>query len=98
MAAAYEDIYVPRIFIPWGELLVDAVRLRPGESVLDVATGSGTVARIAAERVGPKGSVTGTDFSAAMLEMAKAKPPRTKAASIEYVEAPAAAAAARRSV
>ena len=57
VAGIYDDIYVPRIFIPWAKLLLEQARLQPGESVLDVATGPGTVARLAAEEVGPKGRV-----------------------------------------
>lgn len=90
VAGVYEDIYVPRIFVPWARLLVEEVGLSPGESVLDVATGPGTVARLAAERVGPKGRVVAADISAAMLEIAKQKPRLTDAAEIHYVVSPAA--------
>ena len=89
VADAYEEIYVPRIFIPWAELLADAADPHPGESLLDVATGPGTVARIGASRLGPSGRVVGTDLSAAMIELARSKP-ALDAAPVEYVEAPAA--------
>src|SRR2546425_10387198 len=62
IAGTYEEIYVPRIFIPWARLLLDRAALRPGEAVLDIATGRGTVARIAAEQVGPRGRVVGARF------------------------------------
>src|SRR5438309_8888921 len=52
VAATYNDIYVPRIFIPWARLLLQRAALRPGEVVLDIATAPGTVARLAAEQVG----------------------------------------------
>lgn len=90
VAATYEEIYVPRIFIPWARLLLDRADLSPGESVLDVATGPGTVARLAAEKVGPRGRVVGTDLSAAMIEIAQQKPVSEQAAAIEYLVAPAA--------
>jgi len=90
VAATYEDIYVPRIFIPWARLLIDEARLRPGEQVVDVATGPGTVARLAAERVGPGGRVVATDISAAMLALARQKPRLPGAAEIHFVESPAA--------
>jgi ubiquinone/menaquinone biosynthesis C-methylase UbiE len=90
VAETYEDLYVPRIFIPWATALVDAAGLRPGEAVLDVATGPGTVARIAAERVGPAGRVVGTDLSAAMIAIAEGKPVIAGAARIEYLVSPAA--------
>jgi ubiquinone/menaquinone biosynthesis C-methylase UbiE len=90
VAATYEEIYVPRIFIPWARLLVDRAHLKPAETVLDVATGPGTVARLAAERVGRHGRVVGTDISAAMVDLARAKPIPSEAAPIEYLVAPAA--------
>jgi SAM-dependent methyltransferase len=90
VAATYEEIYVPRIFIPWARLLLDRADLSPGESVLDVATGPGTVARLAADQIGPRGRVVGTDFSAAMIEIAQERPLGDHAAPIEYVVAPAA--------
>ncbi|MDQ6885574.1 MAG: class I SAM-dependent methyltransferase [Candidatus Dormibacteraeota bacterium] len=90
IAAVYEDIYVPRIFIPWARLLVERAGLRAGESVLDVATGPGTVARLAAEDVGPKGRVVATDISPAMVDIARRKPRLSGGAEIHYVVSPAA--------
>ena len=58
--------------------------------MLDVATGPGTVAHLAAERVGPKGRVVAADISAAMLEIAKQKPRLANSAEIHYVVSPAA--------
>jgi len=90
VAEAYEEIYVPRIFIPWAKLLIERAQLRPGETVLDVATGPGSVARLAAEQVGSSGRVVGTDISAAMVAVAQQKPSLPAAAPIEYLVAPAA--------
>jgi SAM-dependent methyltransferase len=88
IAGTYQEIYVPRIFIPWARLLLERAALRPGEAVLDVATGPGTVARIAAEKVGPQGRVVGADFSEAMI--ARAKPASPRAATVDYIVSPAA--------
>ena len=85
----YEGILVPRLFVPWAELLADQLELAPGEAVLDVACGPGTVARIAAQRVGAGGRVTGVDFSPAMLAIAREKPPVAEGAPLEYLEGPA---------
>lgn len=90
IAGTYQEIYVPRIFIPWARLLLERAALRPGEAVLDVATGPGTVARLAAEQVGPQGRVVGADFSEAMIAIAKAKPAVPRGATVEYVVSPAA--------
>jgi ubiquinone/menaquinone biosynthesis C-methylase UbiE len=90
IAGTYEEIYVPRIFIPWAGLLLKRAALRPGEFVLDIATGPGTVARIAAEQVGPQGRVVGADFSEAMIAIARTKASVPGSAKIEYVVSPAA--------
>ena len=88
---AYDEFLVPRLFEPWAKLLLDEADLRPGESVLDVATGPGTVARLAAVRVGAKGRVVATDIAQPMLDIAKAKSqPSAAAAPIDYLYSPAA--------
>ncbi len=82
----YDELMVPRLFAPWANLLLDHVGLMPGESLLDVATGPGTVARLAAIRAGGSGRVVACDFSPAMLGMARNKPPQPDAAPISYLE------------
>jgi ubiquinone/menaquinone biosynthesis C-methylase UbiE len=67
----YERYFVPVIPGPLARDLVGRARLRPGERVLDVACGTGVVARLAAERVAPGGSVAGLDVNAAMLSVAR---------------------------
>jgi len=52
------------------ELLFDRVGLGPGMRVLEVGSGTGDLALLAAARVGPAGSVLATDASTAMLEVA----------------------------
>ena len=49
------------------ERMLDAVGLKPGMHVLDVAAGTGDQSLLAAQRVGPSGSVLATDISASML-------------------------------
>jgi SAM-dependent methyltransferase len=88
---AYDRFLVPKIFEPWARILLDAVDLRPGEAVLDVATGPGTVARAAATRVGPTGRVVGVDISQPMLAVARGKPRTDGMAAIEFLESPATA-------
>jgi ubiquinone/menaquinone biosynthesis C-methylase UbiE len=87
--AVYADVMVPRMFEPWGRELLDELAVEPGEAVLDVACGPGTVTRLAAARTGPTGRVTGCDLSPAMLAIAAGSPPAANAAPVEYVEAPA---------
>jgi SAM-dependent methyltransferase len=52
----------------WGDKLVGLVAPAPGERVLDVATGRGAVLLRTAERVGPRGRVTGVDLAPSMIE------------------------------
>jgi demethylmenaquinone methyltransferase/2-methoxy-6-polyprenyl-1,4-benzoquinol methylase len=55
----------------WRRRLVAASGARPGMAVLDVATGTGAVARDLARRVGPNGSIVGVDISLGMVERAR---------------------------
>ncbi|MFS8111224.1 methyltransferase domain-containing protein [Rhizobium jaguaris] len=57
-------------------LMLRLAALGPGETVLDVACGTGTLAIAAKRRVGAKGSVTGIDASAEMIERAQRKADR----------------------
>src|SRR5688572_8574418 len=82
----YDAVLVPRMLEPWAALLLDELDLSDGESVLDVACGPGTATRLAAERVGLTGRVTGCDLSPVMLAIAQEKPVKGGAAPIEYVE------------
>ena len=68
---AYERYMVPIHCMALTEDLIDRVRLRPGEHVLDVACGTGIVSRYAALRVGTFGQVTGVELNTAMIEVAR---------------------------
>lgn len=87
-AEHYQQQLVPAMFAPWAPVLVDLAGLRPGEVVLDVACGTGVVARLAAERVGVAGRVVGLDLNAGMLAVARALPP-VAGAPIDWREADA---------
>lgn len=51
----------------WKAFVVALARVRPGEHVLDIATGTGDLACALARRVGPRGRVCMTDINGAML-------------------------------
>ena len=55
------------------ERFVDLAHLEPGESVLDVGCGTGTLAIVSKQRVGPTGAVHGLDASLAMIDRAREK-------------------------
>jgi len=70
-AENYQRYFVPAIAEPVSTWLLGAADLQPGERVLDVACGTGVIARIAAARVGPAGSVTAIDLAPEMIDVAK---------------------------
>src|SRR5215510_7095456 len=70
VAEVYEAAFVPAFFAQWAPRLLDAAGVDHGQRVLDVACGTGIVARQASSRVGPSGSVVGLDLSEAMLTVA----------------------------
>lgn len=78
-SAPYERVMVPAVFGPWAKDLLDTVALAAGTRVLDVACGTGIVARLAASQVGPTGRVVGLDTNEAMLAVARAQPQPTGA-------------------
>jgi ubiquinone/menaquinone biosynthesis C-methylase UbiE len=68
----YECYFVPAIGAPLAADLIELAALSPGERVLDVACGTGVVARLVAERVGAEGTVVGVDVNPGMLAVARA--------------------------
>lgn len=52
---------------------IDGANLQQGESVLDLACGTGLVTIPAKQHVGPAGKVTGIDISSGMLDVARQK-------------------------
>ena len=69
-ALAYEELHVPSLFHDWVEPVLDAAGVAMGDRVLDVACGTGILARGAVERVGETGSVAGVDPDPGMLHVA----------------------------
>lgn len=66
----YERYMVPGIFARWSKVLLELVTPQPGERVLDLACGTGIVARTVAPMVQPGGEVIGVDFSPAQIATA----------------------------
>lgn len=77
-ANAYEALFVPSLFGPWAPRLVDAAQIQFGQRVLDVASGTGILAREIALRVGSTGSVVGLDPNPGMLAVAERIAPRVE--------------------
>jgi SAM-dependent methyltransferase len=75
-AEVYESFFVPALFSQFAVPMADSLALRPGQFVLDVACGTGVLAREALGRVLPGGRVTGLDRNEAMLAVAARQEPR----------------------
>ena len=71
----YERYFVPAIGAPLAVDLLELAALRTGEHVVDVACGTGVVAKAAASRVGATGSVAGVDLNPGMLTVAEETTP-----------------------
>jgi SAM-dependent methyltransferase len=74
-ARAYEALHVPALFQQWAPRVADAARIQPGQRVLDLACGTGALAREVAARVGDDGAVAGLDPSRGMLFVAESMHP-----------------------
>jgi ubiquinone/menaquinone biosynthesis C-methylase UbiE len=74
-AENYERFFVPAIGEPLANDLIRFAAVRPGERILDVACGTGIVARLALEQVDSNGTVAGVDVNPGMLEVARSITP-----------------------
>lgn len=84
-ADKYERELVPVIFEPWSHTTVATVAPQRGEHALDIACGTGIVARCAASYIGPQGRIVGIDSDHDMITTARSLPAHPERA-IEWVE------------
>src|SRR3546814_14402551 len=73
-AEVYERYLGRAIADPFTRVLLDCAGPQPGERVLDLAAGTGSVARYVAPIVGAEGRVVAVDVNAAMLAVGRALP------------------------
>ena len=71
----YERYFVPAIGAPLADDLIKVAALRENERVLDVACGTGLMARLASQSVGASGVVAGLDVNPGMLAVARRTTP-----------------------
>ncbi|TIX95556.1 MAG: methyltransferase domain-containing protein [Mesorhizobium sp.] len=71
----YERWLVGPLFRPWAEMALGELELSSGDRLLDIACGTGIVARVARERLGESGYIVGVDISPDMLAVARAVEP-----------------------
>ena len=74
-AEIYETFFVPALFQEWAPRVTDAARVAPGQHVLDVACGTGVLARTLAARTGSGKLVVGLDVNGGMLAVAQRAAP-----------------------
>lgn len=77
-AEMYEARFVPALFAEWAPRLIELAGVVPGQAVLDVACGTGIVARTVAAAQGGRGRVVGLDLNEAMLGVARRVGPETE--------------------
>jgi len=70
-AKAYEALFVPGLFGQWAPKVADEAQIQPGQRVLDVACGTGILAREVASRMRSTGHVMGIDPSPGMVAVAR---------------------------
>ena len=87
-AEIYEYHMVPAIFAPWVPALLGLAAPQIGERFLDVACGTGVVARHAVSRIGPTGRVVGLDMNPKMLDMARARGPSVELRHVPMLTGP----------
>lgn len=75
LGADYEQFLAPAMFRPWAPVLADFAEVAIDERVLDIACGTGVVAREIFERFGQKDRIVGCDNNRAMLSAAEQAAP-----------------------
>ncbi|MCW3066003.1 MAG: methyltransferase protein [Solirubrobacterales bacterium] len=88
---------VQRFAEPVSRWMLHAVQLAPGQRVLELAAGAGETGLIAAQRIGPGGTLVATDMAEEMLEGIRSRAEElgldnveTRRMELEWIDAPAA--------
>jgi ubiquinone/menaquinone biosynthesis C-methylase UbiE len=84
-AETYEQYLGPAISDPWTRVLLEYAAPQLGERVLDVACGTGSVARHVAPMIGAQGKLVALDVNPEMVAVARALP-APPGATIEWPE------------
>jgi demethylmenaquinone methyltransferase/2-methoxy-6-polyprenyl-1,4-benzoquinol methylase len=75
-----------RLFLRWRAAALKALRPRAGDTILDLACGTGLNAPYVLDRIGPDGKLVGVDCTRAMLQRAQQKVARQRWANVTLVE------------
>lgn len=85
LVAGIYDLRV-RLFLRWRKPALAALRPRPGDTVLDLACGTGLNFRHIIGRIGPEGRIVGVDLTLAMLKQARRRIARHHWDGVSLVE------------
>ncbi len=79
--------YLPimRQLLPFHSELLKSLKLRPGQRILDVATGPGEPALTIAKMVAPAGQAIGIDLSQNMIKIARKNASKRKLRNVEFL-------------
>jgi ubiquinone/menaquinone biosynthesis C-methylase UbiE len=69
LASAYEELSDPQF--AHGNALIELLGIQPADRVLDIGCGTGRLAAVVVERLGPAGRLVGIDPAAARIELAR---------------------------
>jgi ubiquinone/menaquinone biosynthesis C-methylase UbiE len=84
LCAERYDRCATQAFAPFSEKLLALARLHSGQHVLDVATGGGAAALMAAKLVGPGARVVGVDLSESMIALARERAAQVGVHNVEF--------------
>ncbi len=71
VASYFDEVFGPILFEPWSKRVIEENGPWEGRHVLNLASGVGTFALMAAEAVGPEGFVTCIELSKELMDLAK---------------------------
>jgi ubiquinone/menaquinone biosynthesis C-methylase UbiE len=83
--SSYHRYLVPHFFAPLADRLLKATRPRSGERVLDLACGTGVVARRVADSVGPAQQTIGIDRNPSMIDFARSRGGQVERSDVEWL-------------
>ena len=84
-AQVYDDYQGPALATPSAKILLERASIKRGESVLDLACGTGRATRLVVPLLGESGYLAALDISSAMLSVARAVP-QLATASVDWRE------------
>lgn len=70
----------------WKRKVIELCKLKSGGRLLDLCTGTGDLAILAAQKVKPHGEILGIDFCAPMIDIARKRAPKNKFPQLNFLQ------------